>query len=66
MNTDPLRPVLTVRELATRWGVNVKTVYEAIELGQLPVIRVGRRRLLIPRVVVEELEKGRVMPEGAV
>ncbi len=65
MNAEPKRPVLTVKELAERWGLNIKTVYEAIELKQVPTIKVGRRRILIPRAWVEEME-GRVVPEGAV
>ena len=58
------RPVLSVKELAERWNVNEKTVREAIELGQLPAFRVGKRRLLIPLAAVEELEQGRVATPG--
>ena len=57
------RPVLSVQELATRWNVDVKTIYQAIELGQIPAIRVGKRVLRIPRMVIENLEQGRVVSE---
>lgn len=57
------RPVLSVQELAKRWNVDVKTIYQAIELGQIPAIRVGKRVLRIPRMVIENLEQGRVVSE---
>ena len=59
------RPVLTAQELAKRWNVDVKTIYQAIELGQIPVIRVGKRVLRIPRMAIEHLEQGRVVSERA-
>ena len=62
------RPVLSVQELAERWKVDVKTIYQAIELGQIPVIRVGKRVLRIPRSVIERLEQGqdRVVSNGEI
>lgn len=57
------RPVLTAQELARRWEVDIKTIYQAIELGQIPVIRVGKRVLRIPRMAIERLEQGRVVSE---
>lgn len=59
------RPVLSIQELSERWGVDVKTIYRAIELGQLPVIRIGKRVIRIPRAIIEQMEQGRVVPEGA-
>jgi excisionase family DNA binding protein len=56
-------PVLSVQDLAKRWAVDVKTIYQAIELGQIPVIRVGKRVIRIPRAFIERLEQGRVVPE---
>ena len=52
------RPVLSVQELAERWAVDVKTIYQAIECGQLPAIRLSRRVIRIPRVAIEALERG--------
>jgi len=58
---DHHRPVFSVRELARRWGVDQKTILAAIELGQIPAFRVGRRRLLIPVAAIEKLEQGGVV-----
>lgn len=63
--TQAERPVLSVQELARRWGVDVKTIYQAIERGQLPAIRIGKRVIRIPRAIIEQMEQGRVVPEGA-
>jgi len=56
------RPVLSVQELAQRWRVDVKTIYQAIELGQIPVIRVGKRVIRIPTAAIERMEQGRAVP----
>ncbi len=40
--------VLTVPEVAVDLRSNVKTIYKAIDAGQIPAIRVGRK-ILIPR-----------------
>lgn len=58
------RTMLSVGELAERWGVDVKTIREAIELGQLPAVAVGRRRKLVPIAAIERMEQGRDMPGG--
>ena len=51
-------PVLSVQQLAERWAVDVKTIYQAIELGQLPSIRLSRRVIRIPVAAIEALERG--------
>lgn len=56
------QPMITVEELAVRWDVDVKTVYKAIQLGQIPAVRVGRKVLRIPRSAVESLEAGQTPP----
>ena len=38
----PDRPVLTVKEAAAAIGVNVKTLYDDINAGRFPALRVGR------------------------
>ena len=60
------RPLMTVRELAERWRVDVKTLYAAIQAGQLPAIRLGKRVIRISLVVVTSIEQqGRVVsPNG--
>ena len=57
---------MSVQELADRWQVDVKTIYQAIELGQIPVIRVGKRVLRIPRDFIERLEQGCEVPSGEI
>lgn len=59
-----LQSVLSVEQLAERWQVNVKTIYEAVRLGQVPSIRVGRV-IRISMAVVQSIEtQGRVVPDG--
>ena len=50
--TYGLEPVLSVHDAAAFLGVNPKTVYEAIDRGELPARRVGKRRLVILRHVL--------------
>lgn len=58
--------MLSPAEIAKRWGVNIKTVYSAIQSGQLPALRLARKRFLIPaHVVISVEEKGCVAPMGA-
>ena len=42
---DELRP-LTAKEVATILNCNVKSVYEAMKRGELPVITIGRLRFI--------------------
>ena len=56
-----LAPILSPKEAARFLGVNPKTVYEAIQRGELPARRVGKRRIVILRdVLIEWLSQGRV------
>jgi len=41
--------VVTVAQAAEVFGVDVRTVSRAIQTGELPVLRLGRR-ILIPRI----------------
>ena len=53
MNLDDLigshAAVVTVAQAASVFGVDVRTVTRAIENGELPAVRLGRR-VLIPRL----------------
>ena len=53
MNLEDLRAsgsaVVTIAQAASVFGVDVRTVTRAIENGELPVVRLGRR-VLIPRL----------------
>lgn len=56
--------LLTSAELADRWGVDIKTIYDGIRLGQIPAVRIGRRVLRIALAVVERIENdGRAEPQ---
>lgn len=48
------RDVLSVREVAERLGLNVKSVYSGIRVGEIPSLRVGGR-ILIPRAALARL-----------
>jgi excisionase family DNA binding protein len=53
LNLDDLRAsraaVVTIAQAASVFGVDVRTVTRAIENGELPALRLGRR-VLIPRL----------------
>ncbi len=53
MNLEELRAsrsaVVTVAEAASIFGIDVRTVTRAIQNGELPALRLGRR-VLIPRL----------------
>lgn len=51
-----LRPV-TPKQAAKILNCNVKTLYAALERGEIPSIKIGRLRL-IPRPVFERLLRG--------
>jgi excisionase family DNA binding protein len=51
-----LRP-LTPKEVSKILGVNPKSVYAAIERGEIPVVRLGRL-LLVPRPAFQRLLRG--------
>jgi len=57
--------MLTPAEVAQRWRVNVKVVYIAIQTGQLPAVRIGKKCLRIALEVVRGIEQqGRVVLPG--
>lgn len=43
------RPTLTVKEVAALLELDDRTIYRAIQDGQLPVLEVGKKKL-IPRL----------------
>lgn len=59
VSVEDLPEVLTVAEVARWLKVDAKTVYVAIEDGDFPARRIGRRRLVVLRdALVEWLAKG--------
>ena len=47
--------LLSLRELAARWGVDVKTLRGMIDRGELPVVRLGRL-IRVPVAVIRSIE----------
>lgn len=41
--TTTLPATMTVRQTSTLLGISLRATYRAIEAGQIPVIRIGRR-----------------------
>lgn len=57
--------MLTPAEVARRWRVNVKVIYTAIQKGELPAVRIGKKVLRIPIEMLRRLEQqGRVVSPG--
>ena len=54
-NTQPERLAFSKTEVATFFGVSVPTVERMIRSGDLHTIRVGQRRILIPKIEIERL-----------
>lgn len=57
------RQTVTVDELAAVLGLGRKLVYQAIQRGEIPVIRIGRR-ILVPRTYVASLGEA-APPKGS-
>ncbi|MBK8294916.1 MAG: helix-turn-helix domain-containing protein [Solirubrobacterales bacterium] len=51
------RQTLTIEEAGTILGIGRTAAYEAARCGQIPVVRIGRR-LLVPRIALENLLSG--------
>ena len=52
------RLCLSVTEAARLLGVSRNTAYEMVRLGQLPIIKCGQRRLLVPRAAFAKMLEG--------
>jgi len=46
---------ISIPEAARLLGVSRNTGYEMARLGQLPVLKCGRRRLLVPKAAFERM-----------
>lgn len=57
--------VMTADEVAAMLRVNRKTVYESVERGELPCVRLGRRMLFSRAALLRWLGQG-VQSEGAI
>ena len=55
-NLDPTEPqCISVPDAARMLGVSRNTGYEMARLGQLPTIRCGRRRLVVPKAALMKM-----------
>lgn len=50
----PDRRSITVKDYAAEHGLNRKTVYGAVERGELPAIRVGRSIRILPAALARK------------
>ncbi|MCB9609924.1 MAG: helix-turn-helix domain-containing protein [Polyangiaceae bacterium] len=58
-SSGELPEVMTVAVAASWLGVDVKTIYTAIEEGRFPARRIGRRRIVILRdALIEWMKTG--------
>jgi len=55
--------VMTVEQTASALGISRPTAYEAIQSGEIPHIRIGRR-ILVPRVALETLLANAGQPQN--
>ena len=54
MDTEHERLVFSVPEVAKLLGLSRASTYEAVRIGSIPSITIGRR-ILIPKVALQEL-----------
>ena len=54
MDTEHERLIFSVREVAKLLGLSKASTYEAVRIGSIPSLKVGRR-ILIPKVALQEL-----------
>ena len=57
MQTDDTKPektvCYTVPQLAAKLGLSAETVYRGIRRNEIPHLRVGKRRLILPRASID-------------
>lgn len=57
MNKRTAKLTMTVNEAALALGLSRNSCYQAVEMGSIPSIRIGKR-ILIPRYALEKLLAG--------
>jgi excisionase family DNA binding protein len=55
----PVRPLLSLNEVARVLGINRSTMYSLLRTGELEAIRVGKRKKFRPEHLEAFLERGR-------
>jgi excisionase family DNA binding protein len=48
------RSTYTIEEVAKMLGIGRSSAYQAVRVGEIPTIRIGRR-LLVPRLALEKI-----------
>lgn len=66
MATDQTRATLSIAEAAERLGVSYNTIARAIDRGDIPAIRLGRRRTIPTHIIDRLLTEGNTTVNGAV
>ena len=49
------RAVYTVAEVAVILGLSERLAYEMVRTGQIPSLHLGRRKVVVPKRVIEEM-----------
>lgn len=56
MIKEDIQPAtMTVAEAARVLGIGRQTAYDLVRRGELPALRLGKRRLVVPKVALERL-----------
>jgi excisionase family DNA binding protein len=55
---DDHRVTISVRQAGKRLGIGVNQAYEAAHRGEIPVIRIGSKRMLVPLPAFERMLSG--------
>jgi excisionase family DNA binding protein len=58
--TKTERLTMTVEEAGEALGVSRATAYQLARTGGIPAIRLGERRIVVPKVQLERMLKGNV------
>ncbi|MFZ1488674.1 MAG: helix-turn-helix domain-containing protein [Ilumatobacteraceae bacterium] len=62
-HSEPL--TITVEEAGRRLGISRGLAYELVRRGEIPAIRLGYRRIVIPAGAVEAIVRERATPTAA-
>jgi excisionase family DNA binding protein len=64
-STDVAEEILTAKEAAVALRIPLRTMYDLIDRGEVPAIKLGRRRLVLRETVQGILDQGRRLPTVA-
>lgn len=55
---------ISVKELAIRWKTSEQTIYNGLQAGQIPHLRAGKRRYVIPLQAILRIEENPSLQTG--